>query len=93
MYGWDYIRILISGELTSEKFIKIHQDKELLDVFSIGIHYDIYPSTNLNVFLRCIIGGNEEIFHIPPETSFFMEVTHNLLPKIEDYLFGYFDVT
>jgi hypothetical protein len=64
--GLEYVRVLISGEMTAEKFVDLHLEKEMPSR-EIGYHYDMHQSSNAAMvifqalILKCVVGGDEKI--------------------------------
>lgn len=64
--GFEYVRILISGEMTAEKFVDLHLEKEKSSR-EIGYHYDMHPTSHAAMvmfqalILKCVVAADDKI--------------------------------
>jgi hypothetical protein len=47
----QYERVILSGDMTATKFIQLHREKALDILLESGIHYDVYPTTQLTMLV------------------------------------------
>ena len=88
------MRIIISGDMTAEKFIDLHLEKGARSR-DIGYHYDMHPCSQVTMLLfqalilKCVVAGDEKILHFPENSSFHIEIADSMNSSIGTSIFSF----